>query len=203
MADSCCLQIYNVSVNSLYLRISHEGKFAVLMLLCIVYFQRLSTVMPQCFHSTAKEIQTRGKSRSQRAFHPGTAGECSGTNEIVDIHKIFNFIVLRSFTFAICVNAWLIVVSKVKPYIYSQLLYFMIFSVWTCLLNIWDPEYEQLLWQNEAICFCFSGLFTTSWRNTGNQCFTLIPLGCWTVIQSQTSVCVIAFMHIEQHTLPS
>lgn len=44
--------------------------------LCIIYFQRLSTVMPQFFRSTVKGFQIREKSRNQRVLHPGTAGEC-------------------------------------------------------------------------------------------------------------------------------
>lgn len=57
------------------------------LMLCIIYFQRLNTVMPQFFRSTVKGFQIREKSRNQRVLHPGTAGECDST-------ALFNIILL-------------------------------------------------------------------------------------------------------------
>ncbi len=80
--------------------------------------------MPQCFHSTVKELQIREKSRNQRVIRLGTAGECKVhrqmmsssfvryfaivllrsspktlINENLVIQKIFNFILQRSSAF--------------------------------------------------------------------------------------------------------
>lgn len=60
------------------------------LMLCIIYFQKLNTVMPQFFRSTVKGFRIREKSRNQRVLHPGTAGECDTTALLNSILLLYN-----------------------------------------------------------------------------------------------------------------
>lgn len=76
--------------------------------------------MPQCFHSTVKELQIRAKSRNQRVIRLGTAGECKVHRQMMSSSFIRYFVIVQLCSSSKTLINEILVIQKILHFILQR-----------------------------------------------------------------------------------